>query len=360
LTWFRRNSRDLPWRQTRDPYAVWVSEVMLQQTQVKTVIPYWKRWMRALPTIQALARARPDRVLKLWEGLGYYNRARKLQEAARFLVRQRGGQFPTTFDEVISLPGIGRYTAGAICSIAYNQPTPVLDGNVTRLLSRVFGIVGDPKNPETRELLWSLAEQFVRTAADEPARGRRHCSDLNQALMELGAVTCTPRNPRCPDCPLKRHCAAFADSTGVFATLRSKRTKPMARHVVAFVVERNGRFLVRQRPANVVNGQLWEFPSAEVSAGSEGCQRAIGELFGSPGLKPEKLLRLRHSITRYRITLDVYRLETRGRQVARGAGGRWCSPKQLQQLPFPSAHRRIVEHLVASRHLRLRSAPQVG
>jgi len=340
LKWFRRNARDLPWRRTRDPYAVWVSEIMLQQTQVKTAIPYWERWMRELPNLQSLARARRPKILKLWEALGYYTRARNLHEAAKLLVRERSGRFPTAFDDVLALPGVGRYTAGAICSIAYNQPTPVLDGTVTRLLSRVFGT-----GSALASALWPLAEQLVRTAADEPPRGRRNCADLNQALMELGAVTCTPRHPRCPECPFKRHCAASGDPAQHSAAFQEKRPKPTRKHVVAFVVERNGRFLVQQRPAKVVNGQLWEFPNAEVGAGPAACQRAIRGLFGWRGRKVEGLLSMKHSITRYRITLDVYRLTVGQHPIRLGTRARWCSQRQLRRLAFSSAHRRIIDCL---------------
>lgn len=345
LRWFRRHARDLPWRRTHDPYAIWVAEIMLQQTQVKTVIPYWNRWMRALPTIRALARARPEKVLKLWEGLGYYRRARNLHDAARLLVRERGGLFPVGFDEVLALPGIGPYTAGAICSIAYNQPTPVLDGNVARVLSRVFGIGGDATDVRTKGRLWFLAERLVRLAADEPARGRRNCSDLNQALMELGAVTCTPGKPRCQACPLRSHCAAFRSPARSTVTLRSRRPKPTTKRVLAFVVERNGRFLVRRRPANLVNGGLWEFPNSEVTGGSGAWRRALRALPGRSGQDPERLLRVEHSITRYRITLDVYRVRTDDDRLVRISGGRWCSLNELRRRPFSSAHRRIVEHL---------------
>ena len=158
LRWFSANARELPWRRTRDPYAIWVSEIMLQQTQVKTVIPYWERWMRELPTIEAVANASPDKIHKLWEGLGYYTRARNLQKAARQIVEKHGGKFPEHFDDVLALPGIGRYTAGAICSIAFNQPTPILDGNVIRVLTRIFGIAENPKEKETNARLWKLAE----------------------------------------------------------------------------------------------------------------------------------------------------------------------------------------------------------
>src|SRR5213082_3345202 len=151
LRWFERNARDLPWRRTRDPYAIWVSEIMLQQTQVKTVVPYWERWMRALPDLAALAKARPERLHKLWEGLGYYRRVRNMQTAARLVRDRHDGKFPERFEDVLELPGIGRYTAGAICSIAFDQPTPILDGNVIRVLTRVFGIEGDPHASATNQ-----------------------------------------------------------------------------------------------------------------------------------------------------------------------------------------------------------------
>ena len=164
LHWFAQNARDLPWRRTRDPYAIWVSEIMLQQTQVKTVIPYWNCWMRELPTIAAVASTSPDKIHKLWEGLGYYTRARNLQKAAKQIMEKHGGTFPQNFDDVLALPGIGRYTAGAICSIAFNQPTPILDGNVIRVLTRIFGIGENPREKKTNAQLWQLAKKLVEHA----------------------------------------------------------------------------------------------------------------------------------------------------------------------------------------------------
>src|SRR5580692_8401340 len=164
LAWFAANARDLPWRRTRDPYGIWVSEIMLQQTQVKTVIPFWNRWMRELPTIAAAAKAPSAKIHKLWEGLGYYTRVRNLQKAALVIVEKHGGKFPENFDEVLELPGIGPYTAGAICSIAFNQPAPILDGNVIRVLTRIFGIAENPKEKETNAKLWRLAEEVVSRA----------------------------------------------------------------------------------------------------------------------------------------------------------------------------------------------------
>ena len=286
LGWFAHNARDLPWRRIRDPYAIWVSEIMLQQTQVKTVIPYWERWMRELPTIEAVASASPDKIHKLWEGLGYYTRARNLQKAAKQILEKYDGKFPRNFDDVLALPGIGRYTAGAICSIAFNQPTPILDGNVIRVLTRVFGIGKNPREKKTNAQLWRLAEELVAHAASSPSICRRRrkeshstsissqrlltssptCANLNQSLMELGALVCTPRNPQCEICPVKKLCVAFREGRiGELPNL-GKREAATARRFVAFVVERNGRFLVRQRPAGVVNAHLWEFPNVEIGA----------------------------------------------------------------------------------------------
>ena len=173
LAWFAQNARPLPWRRTRDPYAIWISEIMLQQTQVKTVLPYWERWMRVLPDLGALARAKPERLHKLWEGLGYYTRVRNMQRAAQIMCERHGGQVPADFDALLELPGIGRYTAGAICSIAFNQPKPILDGNVIRVLTRWHGIAGNPRERKTNGHLWQIAEELVLHAA-HPRSGLRH------------------------------------------------------------------------------------------------------------------------------------------------------------------------------------------
>jgi A/G-specific adenine glycosylase len=424
LDWFSQNARDLPWRRTRDPYAIWVSEIMLQQTQVKTVLPYWERWMRELPTIQAAAKASPDKIHKLWEGLGYYTRVRNLQKAARQIVEKHNGKFPDNFDDVLALPGIGRYTAGAICSIAFNQPTPILDGNVIRVLTRVFGIRENPREKKTNGQLWRLAQELVahvslatchlshpksRTSRlrytslrqgtrdeDQPAHkatARQSedeiipiCSPLNQSLMELGALVCMPRNPQCRMCPVKKICVAFRDNrTGELPNL-GKRTTATARHFIAFVVGQRGRFLVRQRPGGVVNAHLWEFPNVEIGVRlSEPqhaqLQSAAGKIpatngtrtrcgSGDPrsesvadvakqilGFTPKELTPLctvKHSITRYRITLEAFRVQLGGRSSttpkklgARRArpSGRWLPPAKLDSLAFTAAHRKILRHL---------------
>src|SRR5581483_9674178 len=259
LRWFAASARDLPWRRTRDGYAIWISEIMLQQTQVKTVIPYWERWMRELPTIDSLAKAKPARLHKLWEGLGYYTRVRNVQKAAQQIVERHKGEFPREFEDILELPGIGRYTAGAIASIAFGQPRPILDGNVIRVLTRLFAIEANPREPETNARLWKIAEQLVSAAAPE-------CSHLNQSLMELGALICTPREPCCAECPVRKHCAALRTGDVTRFPNLPERAAATSRRFVALVLRRGDRYLVRQRPAGVVNAHLWEFPNAEFKA----------------------------------------------------------------------------------------------
>ena len=344
LTWFAANARDLPWRRTRDPYAIWVSEIMLQQTQVKTVIPFWERWLRELPTIEALAAAPSAQIHKLWEGLGYYTRVRNLQKAAQQIVAERGGKFPQDFESVLALPGIGRYTAGAICSIAFNQPTPILDGNVIRVLTRVFGIAENPRAKNTNAQLWQLAEELVIHAKTQrrkakpvffaglaALREKNSCSFLNQSLMELGALVCTPRNVRCDICPVKKLCVAFRDGRVEELPNLGKRAAATERQFTAFVVERGGKFLVRQRPAGVVNAHLWEFPNVELPTHAQ-------DFTVAPNAEP--LCTVKHSITRYRITLVAFRASATSK-----VAGVWRTLTQLEALAFTAAHKKILAKL---------------
>ena len=321
---------------------------MLQQTQVKTVLGYWERWMKALPDVRSLAAAKPGRAHKLWEGLGYYTRVRNMQKAARQIVAEHGGEFPQDFEAVLALPGIGRYTAGAICSIAFNQPAPILDGNVTRVLTRLFGIGGDPRERPVNDELWTLAEALVQEAARmQLADSRRTggaCSHLNQSLMELGALVCTPRQPRCASCPVARRCVAFRRNLVANLPQPRRRPRAVARRFVAFVVEKRGRLLVRQRPAGVVNAHLWEFPNTELEAGDCTHERAAREVLGCAAVALEPLCIIKHSITRYRITLEVLRATLDGANVA-PRGGKWLGPAELRRLPFASAHKKILLRL---------------
>ncbi len=383
LSWFAANARDLPWRRTLDPYAVWVSEIMLQQTQVKTVIPYFERWMRELPTIESLASASSERIHKLWEGLGYYTRVRNMQKAAQVILEKHGGKFPREFDDVLALPGIGRYTAGAICSIAFNQPAPILDGNVIRVLTRVFGIRENAREKETNAWLWELARRLV-TAANArdtstlattrniptphhdplPVEGRGRsarqrlvlldsippsgpCSALNQSLMELGALVCTPRQPNCAACPVTRLCKARRAGLVDQLPNLGERVSATARRFTACVIERHGAVLVRQRPAGVVNGHLWEFPNVEVALKTSvaKARRHLETELGCALDSLTPLATVKHTITRYRITLEAFRGELTDAAAPPGAG-QWISKSELERLPFTSAHRRV---LVAAR-----------
>jgi A/G-specific adenine glycosylase len=352
--WFAANARDLPWRRTHDPYAVWVSEIMLQQTQVKTVIPYWERWMKALPTIANAAQAPSDQIHKLWEGLGYYTRVRNLQKAAQVIVSEHAGKFPEEFEAVLALPGIGRYTAGAICSIAFNQPTPILDGNVIRVLTRVFGIAENPKEKATNARLWELAEALVKESAIDPSPATTNpkphapspvprASFLNQSLMELGALICTPRSPQCLLCPVQKLCVAFHEGRTEELPNLGKRTISTTREFMAFVLEHQGEVLVRQRPAGVVNAHLWEFPNVEHQGKSSDPAAIFRELFQikPPVIKPLQVVK--HSITRYRITLSAHRA-TLVKRSAR-LNGTWVKIEELAELAFASAHKKIAKAL---------------
>jgi A/G-specific adenine glycosylase len=355
---------------------------MLQQTQVKTVIPYWERWMRKLPTVEGLANASADKIHKLWEGLGYYTRVRNMQKAAQQVIGQHDGKFPERFDDILNLPGIGRYTAGAICSIAFNQPMPILDGNVIRVLTRVFGVVTDPHEKHTNARLWQLATKLVEAAAaratperaivrrrllpllgeragvraNDTAISQNSCSFLNQSLMELGALVCTPRSPNCPACPVQKLCVARKENLQDQLPNLGKRPTSTERRLVAYVVKRDGRFLARQRPAGVVNAHLWEFPNVEVGANDgrarhsartvshegNGAQRTDAPYqFRTVGDKP--LCTIKHSITRYRITLEAWQAKLA--RPSNNISGRWLTAAQLEKLAFTSAHKKILQYL---------------
>jgi A/G-specific adenine glycosylase len=328
---------------------------MLQQTQVKTVLPFWERWMRELPTIESVAHARSQKIHKLWEGLGYYTRVRNLQKAARLILQEHDGQFPKRFEDILALPGIGRYTAGAISSIAFNQPTPILDGNVMRVLTRIFGIGEDPREKETNQRLWQIAENLVLQAKSVFKNSKSACSHLNQSLMELGALVCTPRNPQCGNCPVKKLCIAFKEGRAAEWPNLEKREKATARTFVAFVVERDGLFLVRRRPAGVVNAHLWEFPNVEIfdqhgdgrdqrdANGNDSFARAAREL-GIEFHNARQICTVKHSITRYRMTLEAVSIQSK--RAPGISDGLWLSQAKLDSLPFTSAHRKVANRIL--------------
>ncbi|MGV3774740.1 MAG: A/G-specific adenine glycosylase [Verrucomicrobiales bacterium] len=345
LGWYAAHARDLPWRRTTDPYAVWVSEIMLQQTQVKTVIPYWERWMRELPTIQSLAEADLEKVLKLWEGLGYYRRARAMRQAAIWLVENNGGAFPSTHAEILNLPGIGPYTAGAICSIAYNQPTPIVDGNITRLISRLERIQKPVDDSKVKALIWKRSGALVAAAARQGQdTGARNCSALNQGLMEIGATICIPGKPLCLLCPIQTHCKAFKKGDQERYPQLPERVSYTRRNFIAFIIERDGRFLVRKREEKALNAGLWEFPNWEVLNDSE--KESLLQKAGLPG-SAAPFRKIKHTITRYRITLEIFKAPSAGNSIwdASSTESSWMTLEQLQIVPFSSAHAKIREFL---------------
>jgi A/G-specific adenine glycosylase len=270
VRWFAQHQRGLPWRAAYDPYHVWVSEVMLQQTQVETALPYYERFLAALPTLQTLAEADEQLVLKLWAGLGYYSRARNLQAAAKVVVRDHGGVVPADYETLRTLPGIGQYMAGAVMSIAFNEPHPIVDGNVRRVLSRIFGWTG-----ENAKQLWEAADRLVHLA--EPR-------SINQALMELGATVCSFKSPRCLVCPVNRQCVAFKTGTQDQIPVVKKRPETIRVLLFAVVPHRNGLYLMKQQKG------LWEFPM-------------FGEL---PSGTLTSVGSCRHTITHHRLEVNVY------------------------------------------------------
>ena len=304
LFWWDENQSDLPWRRSKDPYAIWVSEVMLQQTQIASVIPYYERWMHRFPDIESLAVAPLEDVLNLWQGLGYYSRARNLHAAAAVLVEQYNGRLPRDQAALLRLPGIGRYTAGAIASIAFNQPAPVVDGNIVRVLSRLEDLDQDVTKTGTRNYLWRLASALV--PADRPG-------DFNQALMELGQKICLPAAPRCNDCPLAGNCRANQKGTQYERPVRPPRKRTPHFDVVAGVIWRKEKsagneFLIARRPLDGMLGGLWEFPGGKIEPGeSRGAalQREIREELAIEITAAETIGAVKHAYTHFRITMHV-------------------------------------------------------
>ncbi len=332
----------MPWRETDDPYRIWISEVMLQQTRVDQAEPYYRRFTEAFPTVEALAEAKLDDVLRLWEGLGYYSRARNLHRAAQQIVEKHGGRVPEGYEAIRALPGVGPYTAAAVLSIAYGKPHAVLDGNVIRVLARVFAVEDDAAKSATRRRLQRLADALLD--ARQPAA-------FNQAMMELGALLCTPKSPRCEACPLQAVCAAYAEGNPEAYPVKKKKT-PVPHYDVAvgLVHDAEGRLLIQRRPEDGLLGGLWEFPGGKARPGEapeDACQRELREELGIE-VEAERLFhRLGHAYSHFKITLHAFACRIRaGTPTAReGQPLRWASPAALADYAFPRANRRLIEEL---------------
>jgi A/G-specific adenine glycosylase len=341
LRWFGRQARDLPWRRTRDPYAIWISEIMLQQTRVRTVTPYYERFMQHFPTVQSLARARIDTVLKLWEGLGYYSRARNLHRAAREIESRFEGHIPETREELLSLPGIGAYTAGAIASIAFGRREPLVDGNVIRVLCRVFRIRENPKEAAVQKRIWSIAENLL------PAR---RPGDFNQALMELGSEICLPRTPLCDECPLRKVCQARLRGEQTELPIRVRKKPVPFYAVVVGLVERHGRILIDKRRPEGLLGGLWEFPGGKVQPGEsleEALGREISEEIGIRIRVDAPIAIVDHAYSHFRIRMHAFRCTyISGTPQCLGCDDlKWVWPRDLDRYAFPAANNKIIRAL---------------
>jgi A/G-specific adenine glycosylase len=340
LSWFRRHARDLPWRETRDPYHIWISEIMLQQTQVVTVIGYFHRFLQAFPTIADLACADEDRVLRLWEGLGYYRRARQLHKAAKIIVDEHEGLFPRDIETIRSLPGIGRYTAGAIASIAWDARQPILEANTTRVLARLVAYRDDPTRTAGQKLLWELAESLLP---------RKNAGAFNQALMELGSEVCAPRQPLCDQCPIEDLCPTNAMGLQDSIPAPKKKTAYEDITEAAVVVRRRDKALLRRCGDDERWSGLWDFPRFRIVA-SQGealhreLEAKVAELTGLVVKTGRKFATIRHGVTRFRITLFCHEARcVRGR--LRGENMSWVKPEQLWDYPLSVTGRKISELL---------------
>lgn len=341
LEWYDREQRQLPWRGHPDPYAVWVSEIMLQQTRVETVIPYFERWMQRFPTIQSLAGAPEGEVLRCWEGLGYYSRARNLQRAARQVMERFQGQLPRSLAELNGLPGIGPYTAGAITSIAFGLDEAALDGNIRRVMARLFAVREPARAPAVERRLWELARENL------PA-GRG--GDYNQALMDLGATLCTPRSPKCLLCPLNELCQARQGGIQEELPVLAKRPEIPHLVVAAAVLQRDGAVLIAKRQEKDLLGGMWEFPGGTVEPGetlAEALQREIREELGTEiGIEAEFGV-YHHAYTHFRVTLHAFLCHIRGPEPQALAASQlsWVTRSELANFPMGKIDRQIANRL---------------
>lgn len=332
LNWYGREGRDLPWRQTRDPYRIWLSEIMLQQTTVAAVIGYYQRFLENFPTVEHLATAPLDSVIDLWAGLGYYARARNLHAAARRVVEDFGGNFPAEREELMALPGIGRSTAGAISSLAFEKRAPILDGNVRRILCRLFAWQEAPRSSRAEKQLWLWAELLTP---------QQQVHDYTQAIMDLGATICTPRSPACGVCPISSFCQARKLGIEQELPLKQKSKKVPVRVESALLLELDGKYLVRRRPAEGLLGGLWEFPTITVPERKTPEAQAQSLLIEQGGTGPlEPLGTIEHIYSHFRLELHLFRANLAEKfQIAENQRD-WCPENELKNLALHGAHKK--------------------
>jgi len=333
LDWYGKQGRDLPWRHTRDPYRIWLSEIMLQQTTVAAVIPYYERFLNQFPTLSDLAFASLDDVITLWAGLGYYSRARNLHRAAQRLVTEQGGVFPDNHGALVALPGIGRSTAGAILAIAFDKPAPILDGNVRRVLVRLFAWMDDPRSARAEKQLWAWAEAL--TPKDRP-------HDYTQAIMDLGAMVCTPRAPDCDNCPMQEICQASLKGLTADLPVARKKQKIPVRQQIGLIVSGSAGFLLRQRPPEGLLGGLWEFPTLDLPSeltAEQAATRLLSDLCLRGSLK--KIGEIRHAYSHFKLELSLFEIDIgAAEKISESCEYRFYSAADLEHLPLHGAHRK--------------------
>ncbi|MFB1489076.1 MULTISPECIES: A/G-specific adenine glycosylase [unclassified Thiocapsa] len=341
LGWFDRHGRkDLPWQRDPTPYRVWVSEIMLQQTQVAVVIPYFERFVAQFPTVAELAEAPEDRLMALWSGLGYYARARNLHRAAGLIRDLHGGVFPVTIEPLLALPGIGRSTAGAVLSLALDQPHPILDGNVKRVLARAFGVEGWPGQSAVLKRLWTLAEQLT-----PPSR----VGAYNQGMMDLGATLCTRRAPACERCPVSERCVARRSGRQAeLPTPRPRRSSPQRETLMLLLVDPDGEILLERRPKSGIWGGLWSLP--EIAPGADPRDWCLARL-GVPPARVEMIGARRHTFSHFHLDIRIalVQLEVTPSRVADDADRRWLNLADLAALGTPAPVKGILDHFQAGR-----------
>ena len=343
LRWYAAQKRSLPWRLDPQPYAVWVAEIMAQQTRLESMLPYYKRWMRRYPSVNILARSAEQDVLALWEGLGYYSRARNMRRTAQMVMKQYGGRLPSTVEQLKNLPGIGAYTAGAIASVAFGVDVPAVDGNAVRVLSRLFDVELPVSSASAQKLFWALAAEHL-----PPGRA----ADYNQALMDLGAQLCTPRQPRCGVCPLRTECLAAGLGIQEHRPVKNRPKAAPWRHYAAAVVQQRGQVLVLQRPPAGLLAGMWEFPNVPLRS-KGGAKAALRkELKRSLGLNLpfETLLgKFEHAYSHFSVRLQVFHHPLNGvrPKVNTERKHRWLPIRQLGSLPMGKLDRSIADALLA-------------
>ena len=342
LPWFAANARDLPWRRNRTPYRVWVSEIMLQQTRVDQVIPYYRRWMKKFPSWSALARAPQSDVLKLWEGLGYYSRARNLHAAAKTIAGEYAGKTPTTAAELKKMLGIGPYTAAAIASLAFNSDSAVVDGNVIRVLSRIFAFGGDTRAAAGKKQMQAWVDELL-------VKGR--AGEFNEAMMELGALVCLPKNPNCVECPMKNICVAFASGApSAFPVLKKKKKGPHIIVGAAVTMNRKGEVLIAQRKQDDMLGGLWEFPGGKQEVGEtiEECiARELNEELGIKTSVGEFFMTVQHAYSHFTMTMHVHhaKIISGAPRPIHCADYDWVKVRDLGKYAYSKADLLVVEKL---------------